>query len=152
MELLGQELSRPGRFRRRVLESAGGQALRHGDSEYPKGGSQQHRDGDDTSRCGNGQQGDPMQQRLSSCQGNPSVETRMKSASCSIYPAPRGLRVLRCVRWNLVHRRRWSWCRIQLLCCAATSASGTDGKDETWRRHTVAHAWAPVSGPTSWIP
>jgi hypothetical protein len=69
MELLGQEPSRRGRLCRRILESTGGQTLRYGNSEYPQGDGQQHREYDDASRCGNGQQGDPMQQRLSSAQG-----------------------------------------------------------------------------------
>jgi len=61
MELLGQEPSRRGRLCRRILESTGGQTLRYGNSEYPQGDGQQHREYDDASRCGNGQQGDPMQ-------------------------------------------------------------------------------------------
>ena len=35
---------------------------------HPQGDGQQPREYDDASRCGNGQQGDPMQQRLSSVQ------------------------------------------------------------------------------------
>ena len=68
MELLGQKPSRRGRLRGRILESTGGQTLRYGNSEYPQGDGQQPREYDDASRCGNGQQGDPMQQRLSSAQ------------------------------------------------------------------------------------
>ena len=40
--------------------------FRHGHSEYPQGDRQQHREGDNPSRCSDGQLGDPMQQRLSS--------------------------------------------------------------------------------------
>src|SRR6185436_19458497 len=80
---------------------------------------QQHRERDNPSRCSDGQQGDPMQQRLSSA---PFLYVERKTSVTLFNLA--GMRP-RSARRTVVSacRRRWSCCRTQLLCCSSTSGT-----------------------------